>query len=912
MMTGALRRGNPGDDIGATPSGISRNVIGATPSGISGDDVEATLIRATPFTKEQEYIEGHLSTLRSLVKEHNRSREDPVDTKDNRIRRSGIQDADQCQAIRQNNRFGRSSQSVLVRSKLRQMARVGMVSYVPANLGQERERMGMLQGSNINNYDSKKGKRNPSRFQGKVDCGNRLYRRSAGGHEDIIGEVFEAFKKLAGPVSTKEDQFHKGGYGVDQRRNDGRNILNNRDGLAPYHPQVPYQAPRGDHEGYHHLRLNLNSLTKQPEEILASESQLNLQPPRPMKLPPKKENQDRYFDYHGEKGHYTNNCFRLRRQLEMALKSGKLNHLIKDVRQRGRGAMPEKIRGRHGGVSNTQSVCRSGSIGRGFAGGVVKPLGKIELEVVFGDGGLFRRARKEQMVKKETHQNMLPNEEGRGRVDPKEGILVNPSYPDQPMAQEDEEKTAFYTYHGTYCYTKMPFGLKSTRATYQRLVDTAFQSQIRRNLKAYVDDMVIKSNDEKVLIADIDETFDNLRKINMKLNQKKCSFSVEEGKSLGYTVTSEGIRANPKKTKAIADMQSPRTLREMKEETLHVYLAAAEEDMSAILLMKRNGKQCLIHYVSRTLNEAEKNYAPLEKLVMSLLHMSRRLRRSDPGRLLIRGSDRDPSQSIFRVPTRVQNKDDVEKWTLFTDGASNSKGFGADLVLISLSGTKFTNALRQNFTSTNNEAEYEALIAGLRMAAKMKVQVIDVKGETHVLWNAHRSKVCGSKIYKAGVLLANYAQGCQKCDLECDSCQVHAPVPRRLKTLMTSIIAPWPFYQWGMDILRPLPQSAGKVKFVIVAIDYFTKWIEAKPLAMITGKEVKKFEEKEWGGSTSYPTYFMAHRTSLKQSNGETPFNLTYGSEAVIPVEIGMPTNRTMMIREDENENELRLNMDLL
>ncbi|GKC19804.1 reverse transcriptase domain-containing protein [Tanacetum coccineum] len=100
----------------------------------------------------------------------------------------------------------------------------------------------------------------------------------------------------------------------------------------------------------------------------------------------------------------------------------------------------------------------------------------------------------------------------------------------------------------------MLFGLKNAGATYQRLVDIAFQSQIGRNLEAYMDDMVIKSNDEKVLIEDIAETFDNLRRINMKLNPKKCSFGVEEGKLLGYMVTSEGIRANQKRTKAIADI----------------------------------------------------------------------------------------------------------------------------------------------------------------------------------------------------------------------------------------------------------------------------------------------------------------------------------------------------------------------
>nr|GEZ91280.1 reverse transcriptase domain-containing protein [Tanacetum cinerariifolium] len=76
---------------------------------------------------------------------------------------------------------------------------------------------------------------------------------------------------------------------------------------------------------------------------------------------------------------------------------------------------------------------------------------------------------------------------------------------------------------------------------------------------------------------------------------------------------------------------------------------------------------------------------------------------------------------------------------------------------------------------------------------------------------------------------------------KCNPCQVHAPVPRLPKTIMTPIMAPWPFYQLGMDILGPLSPTRGGAKFVIVAIDYFTKWIEAKPLVKITGKEVIRF-----------------------------------------------------------------------
>ncbi|GJV81417.1 reverse transcriptase domain-containing protein [Tanacetum coccineum] len=97
------------------------------------------------------------------------------------------------------------------------------------------------------------------------------------------------------------------------------------------------------------------------------------------------------------------------------------------------------------------------------------------------------------------------------------------------MAKEDEEKTAFITSQGIFCYSKMPFGLKNAGSTYQRLVDKAFQRQIGRNLEVYVDDLVIKSRTEEEIIRDITETFKTLRQINMKLNPKKCTFGMQEG-----------------------------------------------------------------------------------------------------------------------------------------------------------------------------------------------------------------------------------------------------------------------------------------------------------------------------------------------------------------------------------------------
>ncbi|GJT75266.1 reverse transcriptase domain-containing protein [Tanacetum coccineum] len=58
---------------------------------------------------------------------------------------------------------------------------------------------------------------------------------------------------------------------------------------------------------------------------------------------------------------------------------------------------------------------------------------------------------------------------------------------------------------------------------------------------------------------------------------------------------------------------------------------------------------------------------------------------------------------------------------------------------------------------------------------------------------------------------------------------------------MTSIMSAWPFSQWGIDIVGPLPTAPGGARFLVVAIDYFTKWDEAKPLISTTGKHMEKF-----------------------------------------------------------------------
>nr|GEU82496.1 reverse transcriptase domain-containing protein [Tanacetum cinerariifolium] len=214
---------------------------------------------------------------------------------------------------------------------------------------------------------------------------------------------------------------------------------------------------------------------------------------------------------------------------------------------------------------------------------------------------------------------------------------------------------------------------------------------------------------------------------------------------------------------------------------------------------------------------------------------------------------------------------------------------------------------------------------------------------------------------------------------ECKYYQVHRPVPRNPQEKLTPITSLWPFYKWGIDIAGPFSEGPGKVKFLIVAMDYFPKWIEARPVATITGTRVKfvwdnivcrfglpgeiisdnekQFRDnpfKDWCEKLSIRQCFAsvkhpqanglveranrslgegikarlreknknwveevlhvlwAHRTMIKSSNGETPFSLTYGAEAVIPAKIGMPTLRTTEVDTVKNNEALGISLDLL
>ena len=342
-------------------------------------------------------------------------------------------------------------------------------------------------------------------------------------------------------------------------------------------------------------------------------------------------------------------------------------------------------------------------------------------------------------------------------------------------------------------------------------------------------------------------------------------------------------------------------------------------------------------------------------------------------------------------------EDDLPIWKLSIDGASNAQGSGAGLILTSPEGIDIEYALRFGFHASNNEAEYEAVIAGLNLALSLEIDQLEVysdsqlvvrqiedtyeaKSETMILYlkkvrnilkkfvlvqvkhvpRADNSRadalaklatalqedlgrltpveylaepsidpysmavapvesmpswmdpiwdyindrtlpddpkeaakirarsarftnhkgslykrgfftpflkciagedteyvlrevhegICGNhigaqilagKVLRQGYYWPTMLKDATDLVKKCKICQEHAKISRLPSEPLTSITSPLPFQQWGLDILGPLPIGKGQCKFIIVAVDYFTKWVKAEPLSTITEQKIRNF-----------------------------------------------------------------------
>ncbi|GAU49235.1 hypothetical protein TSUD_183260 [Trifolium subterraneum] len=607
-------------------------------------------------------------------------------------------------------------------------------------------------------------------------------------------------------------------------------------------------------------------------------------------------------------------------------------------------------------------------------------------------------------------------------------------------------------------------------ATYQRMMNKVFHNEIGDMLEVYMDDMIVKSEEEIDHTLHLKRVFDQARKFNMRFNLEKCTFGVKAGKFLGFYLTERGIEANPDKCRAFFDYPTPKlkkfiqTLNSMltsmarfvaksaqhalplfkllrKETTfewteecegalqhlkralseppvltrpvegekLYLYLAVASEAISVVLIRETEQGQKPVDFVSRALQGPELRYLQIEKIALAVIMAARKLRyyflahsiviRTDQpvkqllarpnmvGRMLkwsLELAEFDISFEKFDISFEsrkalkaqvladfvaemtTSTTSEKNKWTIFVDEFSNSQGSGAGIILENGDGVLIEVSLGLSFPTTNNQAEYEAFLAGLRLAEdigaeeikiftdsqlvasqvsgeyqtkeerlleylnliKMKLAKFKETEETltkpsiekavevmHICaiddqsWMAPvynflksntlpadakevtkiRKRACSyvlldDKLYRRGfsiplfkcvdetrvefilqeihegingqhiggrslarkALRAGYYWSTMQKDakdhvLKCDKCQRHGDMHIAPANELKTLISPWPFAWWGMDILGPFSTAARQVKYLIVVVDYFTKWIEAEPLAKIGAPHILRF-----------------------------------------------------------------------
>ncbi|RDX77401.1 Retrovirus-related Pol polyprotein from transposon 17.6, partial [Mucuna pruriens] len=777
------------------------------------------------------------------------------------------------------------------------------------------------------------------------------------------------------------------------------------------------------------------------------------------------------------------------------------------------------------------------------------------------------------------------------------------------MYERDEEKTAFITDDGIFCYRVMPFGLKNAGATYQCLMDEIFKEVRGTNVEVYVDDMVVKSKTADSHCESLGRVFTILRKHQLCLNPSKCSFGVQAGKFLGYMLTERGIEANPEKCEAIIKMRSPQNVRKVQhlmgritalsrvisrlaetavpifttlkkgghftwtsecEEAflrfkgmmasppiltqpspgtpLYLYISVSNDAFSAVLVQEKEGEQQPIYFISKVLQGPEKRYQKIEKAALALVVASRKLRpyfqghdivvRTDlPIRQVLRKPDLAGRMVAWSVqlsefsisferrgPIKAQVLADfitelaptdhhptVEgDWYLSVDESSNDTRSGAGIVLEGPGGILIEQSLHFDFKARTNQVEYEALLAGMRLAQELEAKRLVVKSdsklvtgqvngeyqardpqltkyreqaaamafafekftlihvprdqnervdllaklastqrrgqhksviresltnptvnrqevgtvekgntwmtpfikylvEDHLPEDAQQARrimkeapryvmvgqslyrrgflfpllkcvdagatkyvirevhegICGthvgsralaSKIARAGYYWPTLKRDCVEYVRKCDKCQRFAEAPKAPAERLHSFVSPWPFNKWGVDILGPFLVAPGQLKFLVVAVDYFTKWVEVEPVGTITAERVKRFlwrkivccfglsaeilftsvehpqsngqaeaankvilrglrkrlEEAKGRWAEELPQVLWSYHTTPHFTTNETPFRLTFGIEAMIPVEIGVPSPRTALHRPAENKEELRANLDML
>ncbi|GJY50156.1 reverse transcriptase domain-containing protein [Tanacetum coccineum] len=438
-------------------------------------------------------------------------------------------------------------------------------------------------------------------------------------------------------------------------------------------------------------------------------------------------------------------------------------------------------------------------------------------------------------------------------------------------------------------------------------------------------------------------------------------FEAAEGMFLGYMISPEGIKPCPDKTEAVLQLPSPQTIKEVqslngKLASLNRFLSKSmEKSLPLFKTLKKCIKKCSFNDRKRHSPDTGLFREPSAASSQDKLYPDGKaspgssLRRQKVTRIVLGASHyghHRPAHQASDITSRrqiladflVEKPDDAPPEasvietlqvprTLFTDGSSCVDGSGAGLILTSPEGTEFTYALRFQFATSNNEAEYEALIAGLRIAARMGVRNILVSVDSKLVEN----QVLGTYIAKEENMI-RYLEKTKSPISGINSFSISQRdetllndrkeasklrIKARQYKLLEEIL-------YKHSFLKPWLRCVGPLQ-----ADYVIREIHEGSCSMHAG--LRSVVAKAMRFGYYWPTMHRDAREIIRkckdcQIHRPVPRHSTNGgltslvlsrkgqgrTKAVIPAKIGMPTYRTVVVDAVHNDEELRLNLDLL
>ncbi|XP_075082229.1 uncharacterized protein LOC142166791 [Nicotiana tabacum] len=329
-----------------------------------------------------------------------------------------------------------------------------------------------------------------------------------------------------------------------------------------------------------------------------------------------------------------------------------------------------------------------------------------------------------------------------------------------------------------------------------------FDNQIGKTMEVYIDDMLVKSLDAGDHLKHLQETFDIVRKYNMKLNLEKCAFGVGSGKFLGFL---RGIKVNPDKIKTIEDI--PDKLTSVKE------------------VQRLTGREWSIVHILREEN--------MEVDALANLGSFTEMKRSDSSTII----------QLLHLVLDVDGYCKVNSTNLVWDWRNEFIEY--------LKHGKLPEDPKASRALRAKETRYCLDDGHLyrRSFQRPLARCLGASKANYVVREVHE-RVCGNhssvdllflKLVRVGYYWPRMEQDARAFVQRCEKYQCHAQLVHQAAELLHSVVSLWPFMKWGMDIVGPLPPGPGKVRFLLVLTDYFTKWVKASPYQKVRESKVVNF-----------------------------------------------------------------------